>query len=135
MWLSVFLGMRATQMDVKNAFLAGKLDVEIYMTPPPGYEDEIGTVLLVKSIYGLKQAPRIWYNTLISKLHSLGFKELISDSCVFTHHTEKCYILIFVDDIILFTKDESFRTTVERDLQSFFDISEIHILCVFFLIC
>ena len=131
MLLSVFLGMRATQMDVKNAFLAGKLDVEIYMTPPPGYEDEIGTVLLVKSIYGLKQAPRIWYNTLISKLHSLGFKELISDSCVFAHHTEKCYILIFVDDIILFTKDESFRTTVERALQSFFDIKLLGSLRLF----
>ena len=105
MWLSVFLGFRATQMDVKNAFLAGTLDAEIYMTAPPGYEEEIGTVLLVKSLYGLKQAPRIWYNTLISKLHILGFKELVSDSCVFVHHTEKCYILVFVDDIILYTKN------------------------------
>ena len=131
MWLSVFLGFRATQMDVKNAFLAGTLDAEIYMTAPPGYEEEIGTVLLVKSLYGLKQAPRIWYNTLISKLHILGFKELVSDSCVFVHHTEKCYILVFVDDIILYTKNEPFRTKIEQALKTFFDIKILGTLRLF----
>lgn len=122
MWLSVFFNFRATQMDVKNAFLAGKLDAEIYMEPPPGYEDEVGYVLLEKSLYGLKQAPRIWYNTLVTKLNSLGFKELVSDSCVFRHHTEKCYILVFVDDIIIYTKNEEFRSKVEQDLQKTFDL-------------
>jgi hypothetical protein len=131
MWLSVFFGWRATQMDVKNAFLAGTLDKEIYMSPPPGYEEEIGTVLLVKSRYGLRQAPRIWYNTLIQKLHSLGFKELISDSCVFTHHTEKCYMLVFVDDIIIFTKNEPFRSKIENALKTFFDIKILGTLRLF----
>jgi transposase InsO family protein len=131
MWLSVFLGLRATQMDVKNAFLAGTLDAEIYMTAPPGYEQEIGTVLLVKSLYGLKQAPRIWYNTLVCKLHSLGFKELVSDSCVFVHHTEKCYILVFVDDIILYTKNEPFRTKIEQGMKTFFDIKILGTLRLF----
>ena len=131
MWLSVFFGLRATQMDVKNAFLAGTLDAEIYMTAPPGYEQEIGTVLLVKSLYGLRQAPRIWYNTLIQKLHILGFKELISDSCVFIHHTEKCYLLIFVDDIILYTKNETFRTKIETSLKTFFDIKMLGTLRLF----
>ena len=122
MWLSVIFGYRATQMDVKNAFLAGTLDKEIYMTAPPGYEREIGCVLLVKSLYGLKQAPRIWYNTLVNKFHSLGFKEIVSDSCVFRHHTERCIILIFVDDIIIYTKNDIFRTKIERELSSSFDM-------------
>ena len=122
MWLSVIFGYRATQMDVKNAFLAGTLDKEIYMTAPPGYEREIGCVLLVKSLYGLKQAPRIWYKTLVSKLHALGFKEIVSDSCVFRHHTERCFILVFVDDIIIYTKNEIFRTKIERELQLSFDL-------------
>lgn len=122
MWISVIFGYRATQMDVKNAFLAGKLDKEIYMTAPPGYESEVGTVLLLKSLYGLKQAPRIWYNTLVKEFHKLGFKEIVSDSCVFSHHTHKCYILVFVDDIIVYTKNETFRTTVEQGLKATFDI-------------
>ena len=122
MWLAVFLGYRATQMDVKNAFLAGKLDKEIYMTAPEGYEQEIGCVLLLKSLYGLKQAPRIWYHTLVSELHRLGFKETISDSCIFRHTTHNCFLLVFVDDIIMFTNDESFRTQIEKGLKSKFDI-------------
>ena len=92
------------------------------MSPPAGYEGEIGNVLLVKSIYGLKQAPRIWYRTLVTALHSLGFKELITDSCVFKHTTFKCYLLIFVDDIICVTNDENFRSKVESELNSVFDI-------------
>ena len=122
LWLSVFLKYRCTQMDVESAFLAGKLDKEIYMSPPAGYEDEIGNVVLIKSIYGLKQAPRIWYYTLVQALHSLGFKELITDSCVFKHTTSNCYLLVFVDDIICITSDEKFRTQVETKLQTIFDI-------------
>jgi hypothetical protein len=122
MWIAVVFGFRATQMDVKNAFLAGKLDKEIYMTAPPGYEEEFGTVLLLKSLYGLKQAPRIWYKTLVDKVHSLGFKELINDSCVFSHHSVRCFILVFVDDIIIFTADDVFRSNIEKDLQSTFDL-------------
>ena len=122
LWLSVFLKYRATQLDVESAFLAGKLDKEIYMSPPSGYEDEIGNVLLIKSIYGLKQAPRIWYFTLVKALHSLGFKELITDSCIFKHTTSNCYLLVFVDDIICITNDEKFRSHVEGKLQSIFHI-------------
>ena len=121
LWLSVFLKYRCTQMDVESAFLAGKLDKEICMSPPAGYE-EIGNVVLIKSIYGLKQAPRIWYHTLVQALHSLGFKELITDSCVFKHTTSNCYLLVFVDDIICVTNDEDFRTQVETKLQNIFDI-------------
>ena len=121
-WLSVFLGYKSTQLDVKNAFLHGKLDAEIYMTAPPGYENEIGTVRLIKSIYGVKQAPRIWYATLVAALHSLGFQELYSDSCVFRHTSVNCFLLIFVDDIICVTNNEQFRKHFENEMQRIFDI-------------
>ena len=49
------------QMDVKIAFLHGKLQEEIVMEQPEGYvvsgkEDHV--CLLKKSLYGLKQSPR-----------------------------------------------------------------------------
>ena len=100
LWLGVLLGLTATQLDIKQAFLYGKVDAEIYLSGIPGYEN-IGCVKLERSLYGIRQAPKIWYDTLISEFHNLGFVELISDTCVFKHPTEQCYLLIFVDDIVI----------------------------------
>ncbi|KAK8675759.1 hypothetical protein V6N13_033822 [Hibiscus sabdariffa] len=51
------------QMDVKTAFLNGKLEEDVYMTQPEGFvsPENAGKVCkLQRSIYGLKQASRSW---------------------------------------------------------------------------
>ena len=55
--LAVNLDWKLRQYDIKIAFLHGDLEEEIYMTPPPGYEDsyeENKIYKLRKTLYGLK---------------------------------------------------------------------------------
>ena len=85
--LAVNLEWDLWQMDVKNAFLQGELEDEVYMHPPPGLEHLVkkGNVLrLRKAIYGLKQSPRAWYNKLSTTLNGRGFRKSELDHTLFT---------------------------------------------------
>ncbi|CAI7817687.1 unnamed protein product [Closterium sp. NIES-54] len=93
-------------MDVKTAFLYGVVDEEIYMKQPEGYDDGSGRVCrLNKAIYGLKQAPRCWYARLVEALEALGFKISGCDESLFMTEgeEEKVFLLVYVDDILLFS--------------------------------
>ncbi|GKA59886.1 retrovirus-related pol polyprotein from transposon TNT 1-94 [Tanacetum coccineum] len=59
------------QMDVKSAFLNGKLKEEVYVKQPSGFErSEFPNHVykLDKALYGIKQASRAWYKTLSTYL-------------------------------------------------------------------
>ncbi|GJV71222.1 putative ribonuclease H-like domain-containing protein [Tanacetum coccineum] len=65
------------QMDVKSAFLYGKIKQAIYVYLPLGFEDPefLDRVYKVeKALYGLHQAPRAWYETLSTYLLDNGFQ-------------------------------------------------------------
>ncbi|GKD07258.1 putative ribonuclease H-like domain-containing protein, partial [Tanacetum coccineum] len=59
------------QMDVKSAFLYGKIEEEVYVCQPQGFEDPHfpnRVYKVEKALYGLHQAPRAWYETLSTYL-------------------------------------------------------------------
>ncbi|GJX61679.1 retrovirus-related pol polyprotein from transposon TNT 1-94, partial [Tanacetum coccineum] len=58
-----YMGFTVYQMDVKSAFLNGKIAKEFYVEKPPGFESSQfrnHVFKLNKALYGLKQAPRAW---------------------------------------------------------------------------
>ncbi|GJX82621.1 putative ribonuclease H-like domain-containing protein [Tanacetum coccineum] len=61
------LQFKLQQMDVKSAFLYGKIEEEVYVCQPPGFEDPDfpdRVYKVEKALYGLHQAPRACIATL-----------------------------------------------------------------------
>ncbi|KAJ9566983.1 hypothetical protein OSB04_002949 [Centaurea solstitialis] len=99
------MNFKVFQMDIKNAFLNGKLNEEVYVAQPPGFVDPKfpdHVYKFNKALYGLKQAPRAWYDTLSTFLLSKGFERGKIDSTLFLKKYPKHILLvqIYVDDII-----------------------------------
>ena len=126
LWVSSFLVLLCTQMDVSNAFLSADIDTEVYVLHPPGYPGN-GYLRLNKCLYGLKQSPRLFYKTLVKTLLSAGLQPLVTDSCVFKFRegTRVCFVLIFVDDIIIATNCEDLRKKVEKALSDRFKMKNL----------
>jgi hypothetical protein len=62
--IALSLEWETRQLDVKNAFLHGKLAEVVYSRQPTGFIDSTHpehVCRLNRSLYSLKQAPRAWY--------------------------------------------------------------------------
>ncbi|GKF81136.1 putative ribonuclease H-like domain-containing protein, partial [Tanacetum coccineum] len=100
-----YMGFVVYQMDVKSAFLYGKIDEEVYVSQPPGFQDPkhpTKVYKVVKALYGLHQAPRAWYATLSTFLLKNGYKRGTIDKTLFLKKDKNDIILVqvYVDDII-----------------------------------
>ena len=117
------------QMDVVAAFLAGYLELEIYMEQPEGFkqgtDEEDLVCLLKKSLYGLKQSARIWNQKLRRMLISKGFLQTHSDHCVYIHPITKVIIAIWVDDLIIAGKNTEDIDEVKRQLKEAFEMKDL----------
>ncbi|KAM2302248.1 hypothetical protein FF2_032543 [Malus domestica] len=118
------------QLDVKNAFLHGVLQEEVYMAQPPGFLDSIHNdyvCKLHKSLYGFKQAPRAWNDRFTSFLPTLGFKSTYSDSSLFVKVVNGTVVilLLYVDDIIITGSASQAISDVIHALTQEFDIKDL----------
>ncbi|MCO5558978.1 hypothetical protein L7F22_012569 [Adiantum nelumboides] len=94
------------QMDVKNAFLHGDLQEEVYMEQPLGYHDTGHpdyVCKLQKALYGLKQAPRAWHDKVAQYLITIGFHMADADHSLYVQKIDFGIVIItiYVDDLII----------------------------------
>lgn len=117
------------QFDIKNAFLKGSLEEEVYIQQPPGYE--VGTGLsckLHKALYGLKQAPRAWNLKLDEELTALGFKASDADPSLYTYTSsngDRLYLLVYVDDLMLAGKKGPMLDAMEAKIETNLDARKL----------
>jgi hypothetical protein len=114
-------GWELRQMDVNNAFLNGALTEIVFMVQPPGFRDlskPNHVCRLNKAIYGLKQAPRTWYTALRTAILQMVFHTSKADSSLFIYSNESnlCYLLIYVDDLVITGNNPTLMTTFIQQL-------------------
>nr|GEZ80453.1 hypothetical protein [Tanacetum cinerariifolium] len=109
------------QIDVKTAFLNGKLREVVYVSKPKGFVDQDKpnhVYRLNKELYGLKQAPRMWYDMLSSFLLSQEFSKGAVDLTLFTRKVGRDILLkygmLYVDSVDAPIMD---KTKPDEDLQ------------------
>ncbi|GKC27312.1 putative ribonuclease H-like domain-containing protein [Tanacetum coccineum] len=96
------------QMDVKSAFLYGKIEEEVYVCQPLGFEDPDfpdRVYKVEKALYGLYQAPRAWYETLSTYLLDNGFQRGKIDKTLFIRR-EKGLQVMQKEDRIFISQDK-----------------------------
>ena len=117
------------QLDVNNAYLNGKIDIEIYMRQPPGFKDKDrpdAVLRLSKSLYGLKQAGRIWYEVVRGYLVESMFNQTTADPCVFIRSSKdsKLIIGLYVDDFIIVGKLPDI-SVFKKEISAKFSIKDL----------
>ncbi|GJU84996.1 ribonuclease H-like domain-containing protein [Tanacetum coccineum] len=100
-----FMGFMVYHMDLKSDFLYDKIEEEVYVCQPLGFEDPDNldkVYKAVKALYGLHQAPRAWYETLAKYLLDNGFHRGKIDQTLFIKKQKGDILLVqvYVDDII-----------------------------------
>ena len=120
------------QLDVKSAFLNGKLDDEdnLYLNPPEGLELGVkrGQALkMLKAMYGFKRAPKIWSKTWNAVMHRLKFVQLKSEECFYFIDIEgsTVYVLVYVDDILVVGITEGAVLAVKQMLMNEFRMTDL----------
>ncbi|XP_051132654.1 retrovirus-related Pol polyprotein from transposon TNT 1-94 [Andrographis paniculata] len=117
------------QFDVKSAFLNGDLQEEVYVSQPPGFENNEEKVLrLHKAFYGLKQAPRAWYNKIADFLQKVGFEKSPNEPTLYIKRRGTCDLLIlslYVDDMIYMSSSMHLINEFQTSMKKMFDMTDL----------
>lgn len=122
------------QMDVTGAFLYGEIKQDVYVSLPDGaYSGKNNTVRLNKSLYGLKSSPRSWNDKFTSVLSKEGFVRSKCDSCLYRKYSGSgnIYVLVYVDDLLIFGLNEHEITKLKAALNTEFKMKDLGLISDF----
>ncbi|RDX62553.1 hypothetical protein CR513_59101, partial [Mucuna pruriens] len=106
------------QLDIKNAFLHGDLDEEIYMEQPLGF--------VAQGESGL--SPRAWFGMFSQVIQNFGMTRRQLDHSVFYCHSSfgKCvYLIVYVDDIVITGNDNIKISPLKQYLFNHFETKDL----------
>ncbi|KAJ0522114.1 putative RNA-directed DNA polymerase [Helianthus annuus] len=134
--LAVHFEWHLHQMDVKTAFLNGKLTENVYIEQPIGYVkkgEEHKVCQLKKALYGLKQAPRAWYSRIDGYFLSQGYNKCVYEHTLYFKHSTSTRIIIclYVDDLIIASDSLDQIRQLKESMEKEFEMTDLGILHYF----
>lgn len=119
-------GLKIHQMDAVTAFLQGEIEEEIYMKQPEIFDDGSNRVCKLRgALYGLKQAGRLWNKKLDAALRKFGLNKCKMDPCIYYSPGLKLIVAIYVDDFLIFYREEDNLNTLRKLLCANFKMKDI----------
>ena len=118
------------QMDVKNAYLNGKLTETIYMKQPLNFvnpENPTHVCRLACGLYGLQQSGCVWYQTLVRAFKTLSFNVCAVDHAVFMSHKPvgKVIVATSTDDLLMISEHLGRLKEVKQGLEKHFEMTDL----------
>nr|GFD07701.1 copia protein [Tanacetum cinerariifolium] len=123
-------------MDVKNAFLYGIIEEEVYVSQPPGFIDPRfpnKVYKVEKALYSRHQAPRAWYETLSTFLLQNRYRRGTINKTLFIKKDKDDIMLVqvYVDDIIFGSTKKSLCDEFDALMHKIFQMSSMAELTFF----
>jgi hypothetical protein len=116
-------GWHVEGLNVKSAYLYGKLDEEIYIQQPEGFVvkgQERKVIRLNRALYGLKQSGLVWWHTLVRELEKMGFKRIHADAALFVYREKGnrfVIALVYIDDTRLYGPLKAFVLEIKNCIK------------------
>jgi hypothetical protein len=120
--ISLLSGWHTQQIDFVLAFPQAKVECDIFMEAPIGFNFKAGLnkkthcLKLLQNLYGTKQGAKIWYDHLHAGLTKLHYKRSTVDKCVF--YNGKSVFLVYTDDGIFLGPDLKEINRLKAELVS-----------------
>ena len=113
--IAAFYDYEVWQVDVKTAFLNGKLDEEVFMTQPEGFFDPKHpnrVCKLERSIYGHNQASHSWNICFNEKVEEFSFSRNEYESCVYAKASGSIMTFLVLYVMIYFLWEMTFQHSI-----------------------
>jgi hypothetical protein len=125
MALAAQMQLHTRAIDISSAFACTPMPSEypVYVELPRDFEEEGKVFRLKRSLYGLRAAPKLWFDHLRANLvDKLGFQNSSNDVCLF--HKPGIVALVYVDDILFFSKSNEAISKEISALEKTFEITK-----------
>ena len=100
------------------------------MMQPEGFVNPKGANKLCKlqrSIYGLVKASRSWNICFDEVIKAYGFIQTFGEACIYkkVNGSSIAFLILYVDDILLFGNDTEFLNSIKRYLNKIFSMKDL----------